>query len=148
MSARPRPFRLTSPVVAEDELHVSVAQLLRRVLLPPARWTCFPAGNVPLPPQYAAKLARFGLARGWPDILILFAGRIYGVELKRKGGGLSKSKTIRTRSGALRVLEGQEDVFPQLEQAGMRIAVCRDQDEVLVALRGWNMPMVRAQVAA
>ena len=99
-------YRLTSPIVPEDELHASVASLLRKLLLPPARWTTFPAGNVPLPPQYAAKLARLGLQRGWPDILVLHDARIYGIELKRRGGGLSKTRTVLTRSGAQRVLEG------------------------------------------
>jgi len=143
-----RPFRLTAPIVAEDELHAATAQLLRRVLLPSVQWTCFPAGNVPLPPEYAAKLARFGLARGWPDILAIYDGRIFGIELKRRGGGLSKTRVVRTRSGAQRLLEGQADVFPRLTAAGMRIAVCHDVDEVLKALAAWGLPMVRARIAA
>lgn len=148
MSARPRPFRLTAPVVSEDEFHAGVAQLLHRVLLPPAEWTCFPAGNVPLPPQFAAKLARMGLKRGWPDILILFDKCVYGLELKRQGRGLSRTKTVRTRSGAQRVLEGQADVFPRLEAQGMRLSVCRSQEDVLAALHAWGLPVLRARVAA
>jgi len=141
-------YRLTAPVVPEDELHASVASLLRKLLLPPARWTTFPAGNVPLPPQYAAKLARLGLQRGWPDILVLHDARIYGIELKRPGGGLSKTRTVLTRSGAQRVLEGQADVFPALERAGMRIAVCRSVDDVVDALVEWRLPMIPVRVAA
>lgn len=137
----PRRFTLTAPVVSEDELHADAARLLNKLLLPPAEWTCFPAGNVPLPPEYAAKLARFGLKRGWPDILISYNG-IYGLELKRKGGGLSKSRLVRTRSGAQRLVEGQADVFPRLERSGMRIAVCHDVDEVMDALVAWRLPML------
>ena len=140
-----RPFRLSSPIVAEDALHASVAQLLTKLLLCP--WTTFPAGNVPLPPEYGAKLARLGLRRGWPDILIVHHG-IFGIELKRKGGGLSKTRIVRTRSGAPRILEGQADVFPRLIGAGMPIAVCHDQDEVMDALVGWGLPMINARVAA
>jgi len=139
---RARPFRLRAPVVAETALHTSVADALDRLLLPPVQWTTFPAGSVPLPPEFAAKLARMGLHRGWPDILIV-AGGIYGIELKREGGILSKSRTVRTRSGAPRVLAGQTDTFPRLINAGMKIAVCHSIDEVIDALRGWDIPMRR-----
>jgi hypothetical protein len=142
-----RPFRLTAPEPDEDQLHAQVAVGLRKLCRPEVEWTTFPAGNVPLPPEYAAKLARLGLQRGWPDILIVYAG-VFGIELKVKGRGLSKTRMVRTRSGALRVLEGQEDVFPRLEAAGMPIAVCRSLDDVIDALAGWNIPMIGARVAA
>jgi hypothetical protein len=142
-----RGYRLTELIPPEDELHASAARLLDRVLRPPAVWTTFPAGNVPLPPEYAAKLARLGLKRGWPDILILH-GHLYGLELKRRGRGLSKTRIGRTRGGAQRLLLGQEDVFPLLEAAGMRIAVCHDLDEVVDALVAWGVPMLCARVAA
>jgi hypothetical protein len=139
-SARPRPFRLTPTVTPEDALHESVADALDVLVLPPAVWTTFPAGNVPLEPRYAAKLARLGLKRGWPDILVLHQ-TLFGVELKRAGGALSRTRMVRARSGGLRVLEGQADVFPRLIAAGMRIAVCRSVDEVVAALRGWGVPL-------
>jgi hypothetical protein len=134
------PYRLTAPVVAEEELHAAVARALDLLLLPPAMWTTFPAGAVPLPPQFAAKLARLGLHRGWPDLLVLH-GRLFGIELKRVGGGLSRTRVVRTRSGASRVLDGQVDVFPRLVAAGMLIAVCRSVDEVLAALATWQVPL-------
>lgn len=145
MTAR---FRLSHPIVPEDELHASVAQALHRLLLPPVEWTCFPSGNIPLPAQYAAKLARFGLKRGWPDIQLLYDRGFYGIELKRVGGGLSKTRVVRTRSGAQRVVEGQADVFPRLEAQGMQIAVCHSVPEVLAACQGWGLPMVPCRVAA
>jgi hypothetical protein len=146
MSARP--FRLRAPVIPETPFHASVARALDMLVQPPAMWTTFPAGSVPLPPQFAAKLARLGLKRGWPDLLVLHAGRLHGIELKRAGGRLSRTRTVRTRSGAPRTLEGQADVFPRLETAGMLIAVCTTLDEVLAALRAWQVPMVGARVAA
>ena len=133
-------FKLTPPVTPEDDLHEAVADALKVLVLPPAMWTALPAGNVPLEPQYAAKLARLGLQRGWPDILVLH-GQLYGVELKRQGGTLSRTRVVRTRRGALRILDGQVDVFPKLVAAGMRIAVCRSVDEVLSALAGWQVPL-------
>lgn len=127
----------------EADLHAAVAAALEVLLLPPAAWTTFPAGHMPLPAAYAAKLARLGLKRGIPDILLWHDGRCFGVELKRPGGRLSRTKTRRTRSGALRVIEGQADVFPRLEAAGMKIATCDSVPAVLAALAGWGVPMRR-----
>jgi hypothetical protein len=135
-----RPFRLTAPVTPENELHESVADALDVLLLPPAMWTTFPAGNVPLEPRYAAKLSRLGLKRGWPDVLVLHE-RVFGIELKRVGGILSRTRVVRTRSGGSRVLDGQVDVFARLVQAGMKIAVCHSLEEVLRALGGWGVPL-------
>lgn len=137
-------LRLAPPAVPEQQLHEAVARALQILLLPPVMWTCFPAGNVELPPAAAAKLARMGLQRGWPDLLILFGGRLYGIELKRAGGQLSKSRTVRTRRGGLKYLDGQADVFPRLLAAGMTIAVCNSVDDVLAKLQQWNVPMRRA----
>ena len=89
-----------STAAPEDELHASVADALDKLLLPPARWTTFPAGSVPLPPRYAAKLSRLGLKRGWPDIQVVHGGRIVGIELKRRGGKLSRTRIVRDPSGA------------------------------------------------
>jgi hypothetical protein len=141
--AKPRPFRLRPPVVPENDLHEAVADALDKLLLPPAQWTTFPAGSVPLPPEFAAKLARLGLKRGWPDILIVHDRAVFGIELKTATGILSRTRIVRTRSGALRELAGQTDVFPKLGRAGMRISICRSVDEVLAALRGWDVPMRR-----
>ena len=138
--AKPRHYKLTPVVVPEQNLHEAVARALDLLLLAPAVWTTFPAGSVPLPPQFAAKLYRLGLKRGWPDILILHE-HIYGIELKRHGGRLSKTRLVRTRRGSLRQLDGQADVFPRLIGAGMSIAVCSSVEDVLAALGGWAVPM-------
>ena len=87
-------MNLTLPRQSETELHKAVAKALTTLVLAPAEWSCFPAGNVPLPPQFAAKLYQMGLRRGWPDFLIVHGGRVYGIELKAKGGALSKTKKI------------------------------------------------------
>ena len=143
-----KPYRLTPVVVAETPLHEAVAKALHLLVLPPAEWTCFPAGSVPLPPQFAAKLLRMGLRRGWPDLLIVHNG-LYGIELKRVGAGLSKTRMVRTRNGSLRIVEGQADVFPRLIQAGFAgIGVCDSIDAVLSQLRAWGVPMRRIRGAA
>ena len=117
-----RPFRLVAPAPREDDLHEAVAQALAVLVLPPAEWTTFPAGHVKLTGQAAAKLARLGLKRNWPDVLVLH-GVLYGIELKRPGGSLSRTRTVRTRRGGARIVEGQREAFPRLERAGMRLAV-------------------------
>ena len=143
---KPIAFRLTPPVAFETELHEAVASALDILLLPPAEWTTFPAGHVPLPPEFAAKLARLGLKRNWPDILVVF-GSLHGIELKRPGETLSRARTVRTRRGTLRYVEGQREVFPRLEAAGMRIATCGSVDGVLDQLSAWGVPL-RGRVAA
>ena len=108
----PAAYRLVEELQPEDELHASVADALDKLLLPPAQWTTFPAGSVPLPKQYAAKLSRLGLKRGWPDVQVVFGGRIIGIELKRRGGRLSRTRIVRTRRGGLRELVGSGGRVP------------------------------------
>lgn len=142
-SAKPksRPFRLTAVPVPELALHEATAKALDLLLLPPAAWTTFPAGSIPLPPQWAAKLRRMGLKPGWPDILVVHGGRIIGVELKRIGGVLSRTRTVRTRSGSLQIVEGQRDTFARLQSAGMIIVVCETVQAVLSALTRLDVPI-------
>lgn len=135
-----RPFRLTAPIAPEDDLHEQVADALDRLLRPPATWACYPSGHIKLTGQQAAKLSRMGLKRSWPDLLILY-GSLHGIELKRQGGKLSKTRTVRTRRGSLRIVEGQADVFPKLESAGMKLATCESLDAVLAQLEAWGIPL-------
>ncbi|HJQ56434.1 MAG TPA: hypothetical protein VJ890_05985 [Vineibacter sp.] len=140
-----KPFRLTAPEPAEREVHKSVARLLDAILLPPAMWACYPAGASILSPQQAARHIELGLKRGLPDIWIFHHG-VYLIELKRRGGTLSKTRTVRTRRGSPRILEGQEDVFPKLLATGAvaAIAVCYDVPEVIRQLDKWQIPHRRA----
>jgi hypothetical protein len=146
--ARPRPFRLTPPEPDEDALHASVAAVLNLLLLPPAQWTHFPAGGYGLSPAASARLWRLGLKPGWPDILLVHDGRLFGIELKTRTGRLSKSRTVRTRSGSLRQITGQREMLEGLERAGVRTAVCRSVDAVLAQLRAWGVPTRQVAVAA
>lgn len=141
-----RPFHLTRPIPPEDDLHLAVAQALDVLLMPPAVWTTFPAGHVPLPPAFAAKLVRLGLKPNWPDILVLHRN-LYGVELKRPGEALSIARTVRTRRGGLRHVDGQRETFPRLEAAGMTIVTCKSVVAVLDALAAWGVPL-RGRIAA
>ena len=95
-----------------------------------------------------ARYSRLGLKRGLPDIWVLHNGT-YCIELKRRGAGrLSKTTIGRMKSGAPRILVGQEEMFPRLLAAGVKdIAICHSVDEVLDQLQRWRVP-VRGRIAA
>jgi hypothetical protein len=138
----PRPFRLTAPEPLELDIHQACADALNKFLLPPAFWVCYPAGAVQLEPHETARLLRLGLKRGIPDIIVWYFGT-WGIELKRKGGRLSKTRVVRTRRDKLRILDGQEDVFPKLIASGgfAAIAVCHSADEALAQIARWGIPL-------
>lgn len=140
-------FKLTAPEPSENELHVQCAQALDRLLAPPAMWCTYPAGHVQLSPGEAARLVRVGLKRSFPDILLFFKG-VYGVELKREHGKLSKRRIILTARGTRRELLGQEDVFPLLLQTGafIDIRIARSLNELLTHLEEWKIPL-RGRIA-
>lgn len=135
-------FKLTAPEPTENELHVLCAQFLDRLLAPPAMWCTYPAGHIKLSPGEAARLVRVGLKRSFPDILLFFKG-VYGVELKRDSGRLSKRRIIVTARGTRRELLGQEDVFPMLLQTGafVDIRVARSVTELAEHLSQWGIPL-------
>jgi hypothetical protein len=136
-------FRLTAPEPLEVDTHEACARTLDRLLLPPAFWFTYPAGATQLDPQQMARYSRIGLKRGLPDIWILYGG-VYCVELKRRGGSLSKTRVGRTRRGSPRVYEGQEDTFPRLLEAGVEdIAIVHSVDELLAQLARWQIPLRR-----
>jgi hypothetical protein len=134
-------LKLVAPAPDETETQASVCKALAMLLKPPAMWWAMPVGHIQLSAAQAARLSRIGLRRGLPDLMLLHGGRVYGVELKREGGQLSQTRTVRTASGGLRELAGQADVFPRLEAAGMTIAVCSSVQEVLAQCRAWGLPL-------
>lgn len=136
-----RKFRLKAPELSEREIHEACASMLDKLLLPPAMWCCYPAGAAQLSPQQQARYSRVGLKRGFPDILI-FCGHVYGIELKRRGGVLSKTRIVRTKRGAPRILDGQIDIFPKLLATGAfaAINVAYSVDDVVHWLDVWGVP--------
>jgi hypothetical protein len=137
-----RRFRLTAPAPLELDIHQACAQALDRLLLPPAMWFTYPAGAAELSPQQMARYSRIGLKRGLPDIWLLHRA-VYCVELKRRGGVLSKTRVGLTRRGSPRVYVGQAEVFPLLIATGAieAIAVCTSVDEMLAQCRRWQIPL-------
>jgi hypothetical protein len=107
-------------------------------------WFTYPAGASVLSPQQMARHSRIGLKRGLPDIWVLHNGT-FCIELKRKGGRLSKTRVATTRRGSPRILDGQTEVFPRLLASGGvdDIAICTSVDEVLAQLALWQIPLRR-----
>jgi hypothetical protein len=136
----PQRLKLSHPEPDEDALHASVAAALNVLLLPPAQWTTFPCGGYELSAAASARLARLGVRRGWPDILLVHNGALFGIELKTRTGRLSKSRMVRTRGGGARHVTGQVEMLADLQRAGVRTAVCRSTDEVLAQLAAWGIP--------
>lgn len=132
MSAPP-PLRLTSFVVPEDELHQAVADALWRGVLPrDAVWTTWELRNAASKAE-GARRKRLGALPGWPDMGVLWDGRLVLIELKRERGGY--------------LSDAQRLLHPRLADAGHPVAVCRSVPEVLDTLRSRGVP-VRGRVAA
>ena len=113
------------PKQTEAQLHVQVADYLRKALRSPdVWWTTIPAGGGGR--IRGALLKRKGYMAGTPDILIVFHGMAYWIELKATKGGLSD------------VQIGQHGL---IIRAGSVVATCRTMDEVHQALCQWGLPV-------
>ena len=115
----------------ESELHLSVANLLDWVLLPPAFYSTFPAGWGVLSPSMAQRLKRSGLKAGMPDMMVFYDGRCFGIELEARKNGLSSEQVI---------------TFKKLKEACIRVHVCRSIDDVMHALRYEDVPLRRMYI--
>lgn len=143
LTARARPFRLTSPPAPlEADLHAQAAEALDRWLAEPAVWYSYPAGHIRLSPAEVSRLSRIGLKRGMPDIFIFYR-RVYCVELKRPGGQLSRSTIGRNARGAPVYRIGQEEQFERLIRSGavQAIAVCTSVEAMMMQLVKWGIPL-------
>jgi hypothetical protein len=144
-----RAWKLTAPLPDEVDLQAAGEAAFATLIRPPAEFTAFPAGHLKLTGAQAARLTRIGLKRSWPDHLVLYAGKLIGIEWKKPGEALSRSRWVRTKSGRSRWVEGQREVFPRLAGQGMRGPyVCETVEQALEALEAEGVPMVRWRIAA
>ena len=89
---RPRKAPIFRPL--ESKLQCDVARLLHDYCLPTWRWTHFPAGEK-RDVITGARLKRYGLQAGWPDIVLIGpAGIFHALELKRPGEALSEAQEV------------------------------------------------------
>ena len=103
---------------------MSVAELLDWILVPPAIFTTFPAGWGKLIKATAGRLYASGMKKGMPDILVfdkfgVAPLTVIGIELK---------------VGANSVSSAQRTMFARLQTLGIRVYVCRSQEDVVAAL--------------
>ena len=79
----------------EDDLHMAVAQYLgveKNLAIPDdAVWTTVEHGGK-RGAREAGRLKRKGLKPGWPDIIVVYRGRVVVIELKAPGGRLSPAQ--------------------------------------------------------
>lgn len=113
----PPPDRQPARRHPEQSFHRQVCEFLAVALRPPTWFTTFPAGGGGR--LRGAFLKASGLRPGVPDLLVLDAGHLLGLELKAGKGRLSPA---------------QSSCHAALKAAGAEIAVCRSLDEVVAAL--------------
>jgi hypothetical protein len=124
----PRLRKLRVPTPEECELQIAVADLLRAHCLPDWRWTHVPSGGL-RDIITAARMKRFGLQRGWPDILLISPRALpHFLELKRLGEALS---------------EEQEELRRWCLRVGIPHAVAWKIDQVLKTFDEWGCLRVR-----
>lgn len=73
----------------------------------------------------AIKLKATGVKAGHPDLIIYSPKGVYLMEVKTETGPLTKS---------------QEEVFPQLQDLGLDLAIVRSADEAEAAFKAWGLP--------
>ena len=111
--------------MSEDEIHRAVAVFLDLVLSPEATYTTVPGGH-------RVMTTAPGYRRGFPDILIVWRGQAFCIELKRAGGKPEPH---------------QDDCHELLRRCGAPVAVCTSVEEVAGTLDGWRIP-TRGRVTA
>ena len=97
----------------EQALQQAVARYLDVALPDDAWWTAIPAGGGGR--LRGAILKGMGYKAGTPDILIVWQGRAYWIELKAPKGAVSKAQVA---------------TFERLRYAGATVDVCRSVHEV------------------
>lgn len=114
--AAARPER---PEPTEEAIQRAVADLLARTAQPGVAWTHIPNGEA-RGPGIGGKLKAMGVQPGWPDVLLIRDGQVYGLELKRLRG---------------RVSPAQELAHAELRRAGCKVFVAYGLDEAMAWLK-------------
>lgn len=115
----------------EDTLQASVAAYLN-VALPRASWWtatangAFLGGDVKRRAIQSRRMKQAGVKNGTPDILIVWDGRFFAVELKTAKGKLT---------------DAQKDVCDAIVGAGGGWTVARSIEDVATFLRSHNVPV-------
>jgi hypothetical protein len=111
---------------SESQLHISVAEFLDWILLPPAMYTTFPAGWGQLGFKTSNQLKRSGLKPGMPDIMVLYDSHCFFIELKAGKNTLSPV---------------QREMHSKLRDAGVHVYVAKSIEDVVTVLVHERVPM-------
>lgn len=121
----------------EDAVQLAIIALLQAALPPGAVWWATPNGEH-RHPVTAARLKRLGVRPGIPDLFVLHAGRLVGIECKAAPKRLPAGKPSQAKP---RLSAEQETMFPALAQAGCPTIVAQSVDDVLRHLPGLGLPL-------
>ena len=108
---------------SENQIHEAVVGHLRMRCRRDVHWH-HPATGELRDPATATKLKRMGVRAGLPDLLLLIAGRLHGLELKRERGG--------------RVSPAQRAMHDELRAAGAIVETAKGLNEALGVLSTWS----------
>lgn len=111
------------PLPSEEQIHRAVADALARAAAPGVVWWHTPNGEA-RGKAAAGRLKAMGTQAGLPDLFLLHAGRLYGLELKTGRGHVSPA---------------QKDRLDRLAAAGATVAVAYGLDAALVQIKAWGM---------
>jgi hypothetical protein len=112
----------------EQQIHIAIAEHLRVRPAPGLWWMHPPLGGFRTKTE-AGIFKAMGVRPGTPDLILLREGKLYALELKAKGGRLSKA---------------QLSCHAVLRHAGAVCAVATGIDEALVILESWQLLRGRA----
>ena len=111
------------PEPTEEITHRAVVAHLERRALPGVFFIHVPNGEFRRPGA-GGRLRAMGTRAGVPDLLLLRAGRLYGLELKRQSG---------------KVNDAQRETMADLTNAGATVAVAYGLDQALAQLTAWGL---------
>ena len=106
----PARLRLRAPLPDEVDLQAAGEAAFATLIRPPAEFTAFPAGHLKLTGAQAAGSLASALSVPGRITLSCYAGKLIGIEWKKPGETLSRSRWVRTKSGKSRWVEGQREV--------------------------------------
>lgn len=115
----------------EQTLHRQVAQFLD-MALPATAFFCHVPNGGKRGKVEAAIFKSLGVKAGTPDLLIVWQGRCFWIELKSATGRLSNV---------------QRGLLNRLRSAGCETAICRSLEHVMEQLDVWGIP-TRGRIAA
>ena len=126
---RQKPFKLTPQYPTERQEQIGLIRWARlRAIKEPAlnMLISVPNGGFALDLVAGAKLKAEGLAKGFPDLLLLYPSRQYhalAIEMKRRHGGAVRPE--------------QRDWHERLRSAGYAVCVVRGAQEAISAIESY-----------